>query len=109
MSFTCPDCFWTSANPNDLANLYCGHCHAFTGSAFEPSDIQKVAIKALLARDPFAAIESDILAREVPLAPWSQLLLEFMPLWSAERLTNQQYSALVMLTRKVAQQTMTTK
>jgi hypothetical protein len=25
----CPLCHWTSYNPNDVANRYCGHCHVF--------------------------------------------------------------------------------
>lgn len=31
-SFTCPDCGATSHHPDDVANGYCGRCHAFTGS-----------------------------------------------------------------------------
>lgn len=29
--FTCPKCFATSFNPNDLEEGYCGRCHEFTG------------------------------------------------------------------------------
>jgi ribosomal protein S27AE len=32
-TFTCPRCGSTSAHPDDLANGYCGACHAFTGEA----------------------------------------------------------------------------
>jgi hypothetical protein len=28
-SITCVECRKTSNNPNDVANLYCGSCHAF--------------------------------------------------------------------------------
>lgn len=28
-SITCPVCFHTSYNPNDIAQRYCGHCHRF--------------------------------------------------------------------------------
>lgn len=28
-SFVCPDCKAESFNPNDIANRYCGRCHAF--------------------------------------------------------------------------------
>jgi hypothetical protein len=28
-SFTCPKCGMTSHNPHDVANNYCGNCHAF--------------------------------------------------------------------------------
>jgi hypothetical protein len=27
---TCPVCWKTSPNPNDVAHLYCGNCHAYT-------------------------------------------------------------------------------
>jgi hypothetical protein len=27
--FTCPRCGWTTFNPNDRINRYCGHCHVF--------------------------------------------------------------------------------
>jgi hypothetical protein len=30
--FTCPRCGKTSANPNDLANGYCGACHDWTAA-----------------------------------------------------------------------------
>lgn len=30
-AFTCPRCGATSSHPEDLANRYCGRCHAFTG------------------------------------------------------------------------------
>ena len=28
-SITCPQCGWTSHNPSDVAERYCGHCHVF--------------------------------------------------------------------------------
>jgi hypothetical protein len=28
-SITCLVCGWTSHNPNDVRERYCGHCHAF--------------------------------------------------------------------------------
>ena len=28
-SITCPRCGWTSHNPHDVAERYCGHCHVF--------------------------------------------------------------------------------
>jgi ribosomal protein L37AE/L43A len=28
-SFTCPTCSMTSYNPTDIAERYCGNCHAF--------------------------------------------------------------------------------
>lgn len=28
-SITCPRCRWTSYNPNDVEQRYCGHCHMF--------------------------------------------------------------------------------
>ena len=31
-SFTCPSCGRTSYHPEDVANGYCGACHAFTGT-----------------------------------------------------------------------------
>jgi hypothetical protein len=27
--FACPECKRISFNPNDISNLYCGHCHKF--------------------------------------------------------------------------------
>ena len=29
MTATCPRCGWTSHNPHDVAERYCGHCHVF--------------------------------------------------------------------------------
>lgn len=29
--FTCPACGTASSHPEDIANGYCGRCHAFTG------------------------------------------------------------------------------
>jgi hypothetical protein len=29
--FACPCCGAESRHPDDLANLYCGRCHAYTG------------------------------------------------------------------------------
>lgn len=34
-SYTCPRCGRTSYNPNDLAQRYCGACHAFEKDAQE--------------------------------------------------------------------------
>lgn len=34
--FRCPECGWVSQHPLDLANGYCGHCHAFTGNTPGP-------------------------------------------------------------------------
>jgi uncharacterized Zn finger protein (UPF0148 family) len=31
LGFTCPRCRLTSYHPTDLAEGYCGACHAFTG------------------------------------------------------------------------------
>lgn len=31
LSITCPVCGMTSYNLNDVANGYCGNCHAYTG------------------------------------------------------------------------------
>jgi len=28
-SITCPRCGWTSYNPHDISERYCGHCHVF--------------------------------------------------------------------------------
>lgn len=30
VSFTCAECGWTSYNPTDVAEGYCGHCHGWT-------------------------------------------------------------------------------
>lgn len=32
-SFTCPKCGMTSYHRSDVAEGYCGHCHAFTGGS----------------------------------------------------------------------------
>jgi hypothetical protein len=32
-AFTCPRCGAVSHHPDDLANGYCGRCHAFTGDS----------------------------------------------------------------------------
>lgn len=29
-SITCPECHMTSYNPHDIAEGYCGNCHAWT-------------------------------------------------------------------------------
>ena len=34
-TFTCPVCGAVSSHPEDLANGYCGACHAFTGVALK--------------------------------------------------------------------------
>lgn len=34
--FTCPVCSRTSYHPTDLAEGYCGACHAFTGDGGPP-------------------------------------------------------------------------
>lgn len=36
-TFTCPRCGMSSAHPTDLAEGYCGACHAWTGDAFRPA------------------------------------------------------------------------
>ena len=33
LSYTCPNCHWTSHNPNDAHYRYCGHCHMFEEDA----------------------------------------------------------------------------
>lgn len=33
--FQCPVCSMRSTNPEDVANGYCGACHAFTGAGIE--------------------------------------------------------------------------
>jgi len=35
VAFTCPDCRFTSHNPNDEAQRYCVRCHAFIDDAHE--------------------------------------------------------------------------
>jgi ribosomal protein L37E len=35
-SITCPRCGWTSYNPNDIREGYCGHCHAWTSPPRKP-------------------------------------------------------------------------
>lgn len=30
VSMTCPACGWTTHNADDVAEGYCGHCHAYT-------------------------------------------------------------------------------
>lgn len=37
-SFTCPVCGMTSYHPADIANGYCGNCHAFTGESPDGAD-----------------------------------------------------------------------
>jgi hypothetical protein len=34
-SITCPRCGWTSHNPHDIAEQYCGHCHVFLNDEAE--------------------------------------------------------------------------
>ncbi len=102
MSFTCPSCLWTSANKNDLVNLYCVRCHEFQQESFEASPVQKVIIRALLAPEPIEAAKRIFADSELPVRPWDNLLLEIMPFWSAQRLGTEQLAALVMLTRAVA-------
>jgi len=34
VGFTCPQCQMTSYNPNDVAQGYCGNCHAWTGKGY---------------------------------------------------------------------------
>jgi ribosomal protein L37E len=34
-SIICLYCGWESYNPNDVANKYCGHCHAFIMDKYE--------------------------------------------------------------------------
>ena len=35
-AITCRRCGMTSHNPGDVAELYCGHCHAFHGETMRP-------------------------------------------------------------------------
>lgn len=37
-AFSCPDCRMVSYNPNDIANRYCGNCHAFKPLGIEGPD-----------------------------------------------------------------------
>ncbi len=101
MSFTCPSCLWTSANKNDLVNLYCVRCHEFQQESLDSSSSQKVIIRALLAPEPIEATKA-ILAELLAMQAWDGLLREIMPLWSARRLGTEQMAALVWLTRAVA-------
>lgn len=35
-TFTCPDCGAASPHPDDVANCYCGNCHAFKNESYMP-------------------------------------------------------------------------
>lgn len=79
MSFTCPECFWTSHNPNDEANSYCGHCRRHVERAADLTAFQHVAVKALLHTDPWIA-ETCLLAavaqRRMQLETFEQISVE---------------------------------
>lgn len=59
--FTCPCCGWTSCNPHDKRERYCGHCHVFVDDEAarrpgywmnETSGVLKPALEAYLRDDP---------------------------------------------------------
>lgn len=54
MSFTCPDCLWTSHHPQDRQNLFCGHCHRYVKYNLEPTDFESALIKAVLSPPEYA-------------------------------------------------------
>lgn len=68
MSFTCPDCLWTSHHPQDRQNLYCGHCHRFVKYNLEPTEFESALIKAILSRPEIAPerVRRVILAVDFP-------------------------------------------
>ena len=53
-SITCPVCGYTSYNPNDVKNRYCGNCHVFIDDAVKWSkslheDIDRAFLEEALA------------------------------------------------------------
>lgn len=38
-SITCPQCHWTSYNPNDVRCEYCGHCHQYHDTMVLPGNL----------------------------------------------------------------------
>jgi protein-arginine kinase activator protein McsA len=48
-SITCPECGMTSYNPNDVAEGYCGNCHAFTSTTAMTPII--AAVKSIVEED----------------------------------------------------------
>lgn len=46
MSFTCPDCLWTSQSTKDERDSYCGHCHEPKTHNFCASSFQRAVFGA---------------------------------------------------------------
>ncbi len=105
MPYTCPHCLWTSNNPNDKINKYCGHCHVFNEDEFEPTSFQRVLIRGLLhPQDPYQGMRAAVASHREQLTG-GEMILHVMPLWGAQRLTKDQYAALTRITREIASST----
>jgi len=46
-SITCPRCQWTSYNPDDIRERYCGRCHAFTDAILDAQMDKALALARL--------------------------------------------------------------
>lgn len=106
MSYTCPSCLWTSHNPHDKIANYCGHCHEFQDSDFNPTTFQVEMIRALRGPSPVEDMKLAVAAYrlegvEDQERPWSAILIELMPFLGANRLTLEQYAAVIAVIREV--------
>jgi hypothetical protein len=44
-TITCPVCGWTSYNPNDIREGYCGHCHDWTTPKMTETKMAKLLVE----------------------------------------------------------------
>lgn len=105
MSYTCSSCLWRSNSLHDEISNYCGRCHDFQDD-FNPTTFQVEVIRALRGPSPVEDMKLVVAAYrlegvEEQERPWSAILIELMPFLGANRLTLEQYAAVIAVIREV--------
>ncbi|HJQ59437.1 MAG TPA: hypothetical protein VJ890_21195 [Vineibacter sp.] len=72
-SFTCPRCGAVSHNPGDIANRYCGRCHAFVDDPRRPP--AESVICALAKSATFAERRRWLMADPMTMTPFERGVL----------------------------------
>lgn len=103
MSFTCPDCLWTSHHPRDEQENFCGHCHDFKSRALQPTEFQYAACRGILSQFPLQNLWLAISFAQARNMSLAQIYLELAVLGRAALLTSKQFAAVQEVINEITQ------
>lgn len=98
MSFTCPDCLWTSQHIDDVTHRYCGRCHEFKQYSFGPTPFQTEVIKVLRGQDePTPLLRRLVGQYRMQQASLGEIYIELSQMLTASLITYRQREALSVM------------